>query len=140
MIIKKFFLAIFLTILFVLNSDAQLISGRIQLPFKVNLSQEKEKIKVNFKLENDSHIYKDSISIEEVPNYKIDFPLSISKLDKFSNKIRQVYHRNFSLSINFKELKLKNDEINLNVRYQGCTSKVCFLPQKENLKLKLNKK
>lgn len=139
-IYKTVFLPLFLIIFFAVNANSQLITGRIQLPFKVDLSQDNQKIKVDFKLERDSYLYKDSISIDGLPNSKINFPTSISKLDKFSNKRRDVYDRSFSLSVNLKDLKIKNNEINLIVKYQGCTSKVCFLPQKKNLKLSFKKK
>ncbi|GIW21892.1 MAG: hypothetical protein KatS3mg068_0899 [Candidatus Sericytochromatia bacterium] len=139
-IYKILLFPLFIILSITLNSNAQFIGGRIDIPFKLSLSQDNDKIKVNFKLKGDAHIYKDSISIEEIPNYKIKFPYSINKLDKFSNKRRDLYDRDFSLIINLKDLKIKNNQVNLTVKYQGCTSKVCFLPQRQKLTLNFNKR
>lgn len=132
--------------------------SKIQLPFEPSIqvknkevkAKDKTEVSITFKIEPDSYIYKDSLSVnvENISGVKIGKPIftkAEKKHDKFSNKKKEIYHNGFSIKIPLEitdTAKAGNLELKATVGYQGCSLKkgICFLPQKKPLSINLNLK
>lgn len=132
--------------------------GKLQLPFEASIQiknkelkvKEKTEVLINFKVEPDSYIYKESLNVkvDNISGVKVGkpiFPKAEKKHDKFSNKDKEIYHSNFVIKIPVEitdSAKLGNIELKASIGYQGCSLKkgICFLPQTKSLSINLNLK
>ena len=133
-------------------SEISFTKGKLELPFKPAISikkstlkaKEKTELSVDFKLEEQSYIYKESLSInisnKDIKNENPIYPSSEKKHDTFSKKEKEIYSKDFSIKIPVSVLEkssAKKTNISVTVGFQGCSLKrgICFLPQKKTLSI-----
>ena len=148
---RLLFISSLINFLLVLPSFSEgFTKGKVKIPFepKVELKSNKITAKsktdllINFKVEDGSYIYKDSITVkvDEVNGVKVGtpvFPKAEKKLDKFSNQEREIYHNSFIIKVPVEvsaSAKLGKLEFSSIVGYQGCSKTICFIPQEKNIK------
>ncbi|EKD27202.1 MAG: Protein-disulfide reductase [uncultured bacterium] len=112
--------------------------------FEVNASLDttnsaKVYLVIKFIIPQNHYIYSDQldVSINESDNYKLvkeNFPEPILKHDKFQDKEIKVYNSNFEIKYLVEGYDAKKT-LNLNVKYQGCSEEICFLPKNLSFKL-----
>jgi len=99
---------------------------------------------INFSVPSDHYIYADKIKVDvkQPPDVLLvpdNIPESIKKTDPFFNKILLVYTKNFSVKYKVKNLG-NNEHLNIEVSYQECNRKICFMPASKIFQLTLLKK
>lgn len=106
--------------------------------FKVDILAGEKTIDFSLKLGQDIYVYKDKIKVSLVKPKKID----LTELIKFPDFIKHdgfsVYENQLNLSIPYDLIgkKINSNEIELELIYQGCSSKgLCYSPVKYNKKL-----
>jgi len=130
-------------------------SSEFKPSFKVNLELKsstleygsKSSVYFNFIVPENYYLYKDKISITssnpEINIFKIVYPEAETKFDIHFNKEMLIYSKDFKIELPIELTnKISSDKINLHfdVKFQGCSKKVCFLPQNETLSTSINVK
>ncbi len=155
--LKIFSLCLSVGVFFTLPSfsEVSFTKGKVTIPFTPSITikdknlkqKDKSEITINFKLEEQSYIYKESLNVSFDANSNIKnsspiYPKAEKKFDKFSNHDKEIYSKDFSIKvpIQLDNAKLGKNEIKVKVGYQGCSLKrgICFLPQKKELLLSLD--
>lgn len=128
--------------------------GKLKIPFNADVKMqsqnvtEKTNLVVKFNIDSGSYIYKDSIMIDVKPvnGIKISkplFPKAEKKLDKFSNKEREIYHNSFSINVPVELTnKYNSNKISFSsvIGYQGCSKTLCYLPMEKSFTTTANVK
>lgn len=95
--------------------------------FIVRFDQQKNKLKVSFKVANDYYLYRNQIKFEgqQLTLSPVELPIGVMHQDEFFGA-QQVYKEDFSFVL---EIKQANQGASIKVTYQGCAAKgLCYPP------------
>ncbi len=143
---RIFVKSMFLVVL-VLFISSPVISGETS-PFKINANLLRERVTagdtvpviVVFSIASNHHIYKDQIRIEsgnpeQFSVESMELPAGKSKFDAFLEKEVELYEEGRIEIKSYvrasKDVSAGSNNIRLEVRYQGCSDKICFTPKME---------
>ena len=137
--------SMFLVVL-VLFISSPVISGETS-PFKISANLLKERVTAGdtvpviilFSIASNHHIYKDQIRIEsgnpeQFSLESMELPAGKIKFDTFLEKEVELYERQIEIKSYIrasKDVSAGSNNIRLEVRYQGCSDKICFTPKME---------
>ncbi len=103
----------------------------------------KKNLVINFSVPGGHYLYpnKIKVAVKQPSNVLLvpdNIPEPIKKTDPFFNKILSLYTKNFSVRYKVKNLD-NNEHLNIEVSYQGCDRKICFMPASKMFQLTLLK-
>ena len=150
--LKIFPLCLIVGVFFTLPSlsEVTFTKTKIVIPFTPSITikdknlkqKDKSEITINFKLEEQSYLYKDSLNVSFEGNTNIKnsnpiYPKTEKKFDKFSNHDKEIYSKDFSIKIPIQidNAKLGKNEVRLAYVLNAAAITEAALCLKEALKV-----
>jgi thiol:disulfide interchange protein len=142
------FVARLCIVIFLISCFNSVESGLCWEGFDISATLRAEKgrgkiLLINFSVPGGHYIYADKmkVAVKQPPDVLLvpdNIPEPTKQTDPFFNKTLLVYTENFSIQYKVKNLG-NNKHLNIEVSYQGCNRKTCFMPASKIFQLTLLK-